>query len=97
MGFIASIQNKIRKRKSVDNKKRNQEILTFQTTFHCAGCVNKVQPHLNAIKNIRAWNVELDKTGQKLNVRTRSAHSDEVTRKVKQALAREGYQAERLN
>ncbi|MBS3805876.1 MAG: hypothetical protein KGY60_00085 [Bacteroidales bacterium] len=98
MGFIASIQNRIRStEKKTTGKKNKKKVLKFKTDLQCGGCVSKVQPHLDAIGLIDSWEVRLDNADKLMKVRTNRDDTEEVIRLVQGALDKEGYSAERMN
>lgn len=65
MGFIASIQNKIKStEKKTTGKKNKKKVLKFKTDLQCGGFVSKVQPHCaNAEEVIRLVQGALDTEG----------------------------------
>lgn len=67
----------------------NKELI-FKTNIKCGGCVATVTPHLNAVKGIDSWNVELDNADRLLHI-----FGEEVpTETIIEALKEAGYQAE---
>jgi copper chaperone len=91
MGFIASIQNKIK------GEKTRKKTLKFKTTLQCDGCVNKVKPHLNSISQIESWEVNLQHSKKILKAVIPYHSKDETIQSVMQALEKEGYKAEPMN
>lgn len=68
------------------------EAIKFKTDIKCSGCVAKVTPHLNAAFGEDNWEVD---TANPSKVLTVVGEADEV--KIKEAVAKAGYKAERLN
>jgi len=95
MGFIASIQKKIGKKEKT-SQKRKSKTLKFKTSLQCGGCISKVQPHLDNIGSIEAWDVKLNHADKMLKVKTNSDDAPEVESKVLEALEKEGYKGERV-
>jgi copper chaperone len=91
MGFIASIQNKIK-----GNRTRKKTV-KFQTSFQCNGCVQRVKPHLDSISEVESWKVDVQNSKRVLKVRVPATDKDAVSQKVIQAVEKEGYEAEKLN
>lgn len=53
--------------------------LKFKTNINCAGCLNTVTPHLNAIVGITSWNVDIQNADKVLTVETNELTSDIIT------------------
>ena len=69
------------------------ETLKFKTNIKCGACVATVTPHLNEVKGIDTWAVDLKSPDRTLTVEASGATTDQVTQALKDA----GYKAERLN
>jgi copper chaperone len=91
MGFIASIQNKIK-----GNRTRKKTV-KFQTSFQCNGCIQRVKPHLDKISGIESWEVNVQNSKRVLKVRVPATDKEAVSQEVIQAVEKEGYEAEKLN
>ncbi len=68
------------------------EAIKFKTDIKCSGCVAKVTPHLNAAFGEDNWEVD---TANPSKILTIVGETNEV--KIKEAVAKAGYKAERLN
>jgi copper chaperone len=64
----------------------------FKTNINCSGCVAKVTPHLNEIKDIENWQVDTIHPGKILTVETEKLDANEVQQLVEKA----GFRAEAL-
>ena len=69
------------------------ETLKFKTNLNCGGCVATVTPHLNQIKGIGKWNVDISNPHKVLTVETDGMSSNEIVELIKTA----GYKAELIN
>ncbi len=67
------------------------ETIKFKTDIKCMGCVAKVSPHLNETIGQENWEVDITSPSKILTV---SGVADEA--KVKEALQKAGYKAERI-
>jgi copper chaperone len=67
-------------------------IISFRTNIKCGGCVEKVKPHLDIIKGIKSWNVDLASPDRVLTVE--GEISDELIIKT---IAAAGYRAEKIH
>jgi copper chaperone len=67
------------------------EQLKFKTTLKCSGCVEKVTPHLNEAAGQGNWEVDLTNPSRILTI---TANGNEA--KIKEAMEKAGYKAERL-
>ena len=90
MGFIASIQNKIR------GNKTKRKTLKFKTTLQCDGCIQRVKPHLENISQIEDWDVNLQNPKKVLKVVVPANNQEEISQNVIQAIENGGYAAEKL-
>ena len=66
-------------------------MLTFKTNIKCGGCVAKVKPFLDNLKEIKSWNVDLASVDRVLTVEG-EIKAETITR----ALAEAGYSAEKI-
>ena len=57
----------------------------FKTTLKCSGCVSKVTPFLNSLRDVTEWSVDLQHPDK---VQTGDTHS------VKKAFENAGYKVE---
>jgi copper chaperone len=67
--------------------------LKFKTNIKCAGCIAAVTPHLNAVKGIEKWEVDLANPDRILTVNTEGVTFEDV----KAALSKAGYNGEQVN
>lgn len=67
------------------------ETLKFKTNIKCSGCVAKVTPNLNETVGEGQWEVDMNSPAKVLSVAV--AVKEE---KVKEALEKAGYKAERM-
>jgi copper chaperone CopZ len=67
------------------------ETIKFKTNIKCSACIDKVSPHLNEELGKDHWQVDL---GDPSKILTVPGESDE--RKIKEALQKAGYKAERI-
>lgn len=63
--------------------------LTFKTNLKCSGCVAGVKPNLDALSEIKSWNVDLT-SEDKLLIVEGDINASEIQKAFEQA----GYQAE---
>lgn len=68
------------------------EILKFKTNMKCEGCVAKVKPQLDAIKEIVNWSVDLKNPDRVLSVEMQSDSPSQVLK----ALQTSGYKGEQI-
>jgi copper chaperone len=67
------------------------ETLKFKTNIKCSGCIAKVTPHLNEAVGEGKWEVDLNSPAKVLTI------ADETdAAKVKEALEKAGYHAEKV-
>lgn len=64
--------------------------LKFKTNVKCGGCIATVAPHLNQVKGIVSWNVDITDPLKIMTVETEGISPEEITAVMKTA----GYQAE---
>jgi copper chaperone len=63
----------------------------FKTNIKCGGCIQKVKPYLDGVKEIKTWNVELDSPDRILTV------DGEVNMEsIIEAISKAGYRAEMI-
>ncbi len=67
------------------------ETLKFKTNIKCSGCIATVTPHLNESVGEGNWQVDLNNPSKVLTI---GVQADEE--KVKEAVEKAGYKAERL-
>ncbi|WP_129021743.1 heavy-metal-associated domain-containing protein [Edaphocola flava] len=53
-----------------------EQTLKFKTNINCGGCVAKVQPRLDAEKDIHSWTVDTDNPDKILTVETELSKED---------------------
>jgi len=58
---------------------------TRRTNLRCAGCLDAIRPHLNALPGIKSWNVDLERTDKPLTVEGENTDSDQVRTAMKKA------------
>jgi len=63
----------------------------FKTNIKCGGCVSKVKPGLDAIKEIKSWNVDLASPERLLSV-----EGDVDSEVIEKALLAAGYRGEKI-
>lgn len=62
-------------------------IATYRTNLRCAGCLDTIRPHLDALPGIRIWSVALDQADKPLTV-----EGDVPADAVRTAMKRAGYE-----
>jgi copper chaperone CopZ len=67
------------------------ETIKFKTNIKCSGCVEKVSPHLNEALGKAHWEVDLNDPSKILTVVGETNEG-----KIKEALQKAGYNAERI-
>jgi len=67
--------------------------LKFKTSIKCGNCIKTVTPHLNAIKGIASWKVDINSPDRLLEVETEDVNENEIVETLKKI----GYNAERVN
>ncbi len=67
------------------------ETIKFKTNIKCSGCVAKVSPHLNAAVGEDHWEVDINDPSKILTIVGETNES-----KVKEAIQKAGYNAERV-
>ena len=65
---------------------------TFRTNIKCGGCVSKVKPYLDNLKEIKSWEVDLNSADRILTV-----EGDVTEETINKALAATGYHAELIH
>lgn len=64
----------------------------FKTTLKCGGCVAKITPVLNSMKNVAEWSVDLNNPDRVLTVTLK----DGDTHSVQEAVRGAGYTIEEI-
>ncbi len=64
---------------------KNHKILKFKTNINCGGCVAKVSPFLNEVKDIRHWEVDTANKDKILTVQVEGITEENVMKKVQEA------------
>jgi copper chaperone len=60
--------------------------IKFKTNINCSGCVAKVTPHLNALKDLAGnWQVDIQNPGKVLFVQTDTVSTQQIKEAVQQA------------
>jgi copper chaperone len=67
------------------------EQLKFKTNIKCGGCVAKVKPYLDNLKEVKSWNVDLASADRLLTV-----EGEINAGLITGALAEAGYSAEKI-
>lgn len=67
------------------------ETLKFKTDIKCAGCLQKVSPHLNEAAGEDKWEVDTSNPSKILTV-----HGENNEATIREALQKAGFKAERL-
>lgn len=67
------------------------ETLKFKTNIKCSGCIATVTPHLNESVGEGNWQVDLNNPSKVLTIGVETSEQ-----KVKEAVEKAGYKAERL-
>jgi copper chaperone len=67
------------------------EQLKFKTNIKCGGCVAKVKPYLDGLKEVKSWNVDLASADRTLTIEG-EINAELITRAIAQA----GYSAEKI-
>ncbi len=65
----------------------------FKTNIMCGSCIAKIKPALEADKNIKRWEVNVQDPHKILTVETETISEEKLISMVREA----GYKAERLN
>ena len=64
--------------------------IKFKTDIKCGGCLAKVSPGMQSVKNIDNWSVDLNDPNRTLTVAGENPDPIEIIEKIKSA----GYKAE---
>ncbi|MNS13441.1 hypothetical protein D3C72_450360 [compost metagenome] len=56
-----------------------EQTLKFKTNINCSGCIAKVQPRLDAEKDIISWTVDTDNPEKILTVETALSEEDIIS------------------
>jgi copper chaperone len=66
-------------------------VQTFRTNIKCGGCVSKVKPFLDELKDVKSWQVDLNSPDRTLTV------DGEISPElVSLALAKAGYKGDKI-
>jgi copper chaperone len=68
------------------------ETLKFKTNIKCSGCIATVTPHLNESIGEGNWQVDLNNPSKVLTIGVEASEE-----KIKEAVEKAGYKAERLD
>ncbi len=71
-------------------------VIKFKTSLKCGGCVNAIRPHLNKIKEIQHWEVDLDNPDKILLIYTDSEWTKELHNSIISSFKDSGYNAEMI-
>ena len=63
----------------------------FKTNIKCGGCIQKVKPYLDGLKEIKTWSVELDSPDRILTV-----EGEVNIESIIEAISKAGYRAEMI-
>jgi copper chaperone len=63
----------------------------FKTNIKCGGCIQKVKPYLDELKEIKTWNVDLDSPD-----RTMTVEGELSSESIIRAISSAGYRAEKI-
>ena len=66
--------------------------LRFKTTIKCSGCLVSVRPHLNDIKGIEGWEVDLNSPDSILSVQCEY----DITELIQSAVERAGHKLSKI-
>ena len=69
------------------------DTLKFKTTIKCSGCIATVTPHLNELKGVVKWEVDLEDPNRVLSVESSGASEAQIMDTVTAA----GYKIEKLS
>lgn len=69
-------------------------VIKFKTSLKCGGCVNAIRPHLNKIKEIQTWDVDLNAPDKVLSVTTNSEPTSDLQNSIVSSFKDAGYKAE---
>jgi len=69
------------------------ETLKFKTNIKCGGCIAAVTPHLNKLKDIQKWEVDIQNPDKILTVEGKPGIDDQ---EVIDTLEVAGYKAEKI-
>jgi copper chaperone len=61
------------------------EILKFETSLKCGGCVAAIQPKMDELKNVGKWDVDLTKPVKILTVEGEALNENEIITTLKDA------------
>jgi copper chaperone len=64
---------------------------TFRTNIKCGGCVSKVRPYLDGMKEVKTWQVDLNSPDRILTV-----EGDISAELITKAIAAAGYRADKI-
>jgi len=64
--------------------------LKFKTNVNCGGCIANVMPHLNKVKGIISWKVDISTPLKIMTVETEDINAEVIISTMKEA----GYKAD---
>lgn len=64
--------------------------LTFKTTLKCGGCETTVKPYLDALDQIKEWNVDLKAQPKTITTKGEDLNANEIIAAIEKA----GFKAE---
>jgi copper chaperone len=64
----------------------------FKTNIKCSGCIAQVTPHLNAVKGLEKWSVDVENSDKTLTVIVDGLNPKQIEDVVSKA----GYQAQKI-
>lgn len=68
------------------------EVLKFKTNIKCDGCIAKITPALNRIRQVQRWAVDLKDSDKILTVEGEHIETGEIVHSLSEA----GYYAEKI-
>lgn len=69
------------------------ETLKFKTNIKCGGCIATVTPHLNALTDLKEWQVDTNAADKVL---TATGESSDLKEQIIKTLEKAGYTAESI-
>jgi copper chaperone len=63
---------------------------TFKTSIKCNGCISTVAPHINALKGIGSWKVDISHPARILEIEAEEGMENVIMETIRKA----GYQIE---
>ena len=64
----------------------------FKTNIKCGGCIAQVTPHLNNLKGVQSWEVNIQNPDKVLTVIAEGAKAHQI----KEAVTKAGFKAEQV-